>query len=212
MKLEDYNKEVILDDLERLQYLYGLKREIRYNLQRDEEIRTESVADHVYGMHLLAQYFLPLEDPSNIWNHLKIFKIITVHDIGEVETGDILTQDKTEAMRKKETLALETVYQKSPKLMQKELRELLTEYEERDSIESKFVKAIDRIEPTVHLHDPKTSATLKINHTQYDKSNNIEKGHTVEFPFINKFIIEGDENLNKLDLFWKISNKIVDEC
>ena len=58
MTLEEFTKERILEDTAKLQYLFGLKKVIRYNQGRAETDSTESVAEHVYGMHILAQYYL----------------------------------------------------------------------------------------------------------------------------------------------------------
>ena len=58
--LENYTPEVIMEDLKRLQYLYGLKKEIRYAQTRTQDDSTESVAEHIYGMHICGVYFLAL--------------------------------------------------------------------------------------------------------------------------------------------------------
>lgn len=50
MTIDEYTKDVVLEDVKRLQYLFGLKEVIRSHLTRDEKDTTESVAEHVFGM------------------------------------------------------------------------------------------------------------------------------------------------------------------
>lgn len=54
--------EFVLSETGKIQYLYGLKHETRYIVERNEDVASESVAEHVYALHILADYFLPLED------------------------------------------------------------------------------------------------------------------------------------------------------
>jgi 5'-deoxynucleotidase YfbR-like HD superfamily hydrolase len=68
---------------------------IRYNRTRTEEIHTQSVAEHTFNMQALAQYFLPLEDDSAELDAQRVFKMITWHDIGEIESGDVMGFLKT---------------------------------------------------------------------------------------------------------------------
>ncbi|MFT7645120.1 MAG: 5'-deoxynucleotidase YfbR-like HD superfamily hydrolase [Candidatus Paceibacteria bacterium] len=41
-------------------------------------------------MHILCDYFLPLEDLKGKWDLSKIQGMIQYHDIGEILTGDII--------------------------------------------------------------------------------------------------------------------------
>lgn len=62
-------------------------------------MHTESVAEHIYGMHILSSYFIKLEDVSNKWDYNKIQQLITWHDADEIETGYVITHRKTDADR-----------------------------------------------------------------------------------------------------------------
>ena len=84
------DKKEILDNVARVQYLYGLKNEIRYGRTRDEKIHTESVAEHLYGAMILVQHFLPLVDPQNTIDRQRVMDLVLVHDFGEIETGDVI--------------------------------------------------------------------------------------------------------------------------
>lgn len=187
MQLSDFTESVILEDLRKLQYLYGLKKVIRYAQEREDTDSTESVAEHVYGMHMLAQYFLPLEDPDGQWDRARVYEMITVHDVDEIETGDVLGYTKTPEMRERELDAMKVTIAKSPASMQGHLRARAEEYEHKESIEARFARAIDKIEPAVHIYTEEGRQILARNKTTSDQSWRIKEPYVQEFPFVKKF-------------------------
>jgi putative hydrolase of HD superfamily len=202
MNLEEYTQEKILDDVSRLQLLYGLKREIRYNQNRHATDTTESVAEHVYGMHILAQYFLPLEDPLGQWDHARIFEMITLHDIDEVETGDMLGYNKTEADRAGEIDAMKRVLAAAPLHMQKNIEARVEEYEANETVEAKFVRAVDKMEPIVHLSHKETAKVLLVIKATVEQSLSIKIPYVSDFPFIQKFCNIAHTYLENEGYFW----------
>lgn len=186
MTLDEYTKERILEDTTKLQYLFGLKKVIRYNQGRAEEDSTESVAEHVYGMHILAQYFLPLEDPENQWDRTRIYEMITLHDIDEIETGDVLGYTKTAESRALELESMKRTIEKSPVHLQAVMRERVEEYEAKESPEAKFAKAIDKIEPLFQIFNEEGRLILQRNQTTAEQSLRIKTPYVADFPFIKK--------------------------
>ncbi len=179
--------EFILDEVKRLQYLYGLKTKIRYGQKRPDGDLTESVAEHIYGMHLLAQYFIPLENPTGDWDKLKIFSMITVHDIDEIETGDTIGYLKTDIMRKEQHNAKYIAINNSPTHLQNTFINLIEEYEAQETVEARFVKAIDRFEPNIQMYSDFGKKIITINKTTAEQSKRI-KDHFIEpFPVIHQF-------------------------
>ncbi len=174
--------EYILSEVRKIQYLYGLKREIRYGQSRTENDITESVAEHLYGMHLLAHYFLPLENPSGDWDRLKILTMITLHDFDEIETGDTIGYLKTPEMYAAERIAQETVIKKSPTHLQPHFRDHLDEYEAQTSTEARFVKAIDRLEPLLQTYSPFGKEIFAKNKTKLEHSQKIKDAYIKPFP------------------------------
>ncbi len=181
MKLEELTKEKVLEEVVKLQYLYGLKHEIRYGQSRHDEDYTESVAEHVYGMHVLAQYFLPLEDPEGSWNKVRIAELITWHDISEVETGDIPAVRKTDTDRLKEREASAVVVDKSPSHLKSFITDVLNEYDNWETPEARFVKAIDKCEPLVH------SYTELGKQTQHELQLTVTSSREVKVKYINQY-------------------------
>lgn len=104
-------------------------------------------------MHILADYFLPLLKAEGIdldENYIK--KLITWHDMSEAFVGDMVTNCKTEEHKQKELESEITMTKTGPEHMRKIFTDIFDNYNDLKSIEAKFVKAIDKIEPQVHLY------------------------------------------------------------
>jgi 5'-deoxynucleotidase YfbR-like HD superfamily hydrolase len=76
--------DFVLSEVKKLQTLYELKNVIRYGRERVHEGDTESVAEHLYAIHSLIDYFLPIEDTGVSWDTLKIHQLAQYHDIDEI--------------------------------------------------------------------------------------------------------------------------------
>lgn len=187
MTLEEYTKDKILSETAKLQYLYGLKKVIRYDQNRHETDSTESVAEHVYGMMILAQYFLPLENPQGDWDRARVYEMISLHDIDEIETGDVLGYTKTAETRALELEAMKRTIEKAPILMQTHMHTRVEEYEAKETPEAKFAKAIDKIEPIFQIFNEEGRAVLKRNKTTPEQSQRIKIPYIQDFPFIQRF-------------------------
>ncbi len=192
-KIEETRKKLLTSDefvfseLKKLQLLNELKSEIRYGQEREVGDYGDSVAEHIFGMHIAFQYFLPLENPSFDWDKSKMLEMITLHDIDEVITGDTIGYDKTDAHRKAEVLAMKEILQKMPQHMTDNSKALLDEYHERTTIEAKFVKAIDKIETLIYLFEPKGKELLHRMKTTFDQNASIKVQFFEEFPVIMHF-------------------------
>lgn len=182
-----FTTEQIFDEVKVLQYLYGLKREIRYAMNRTQEDATESVAEHIYGMHICALYFLPLENPENNWDRALIADMITLHDIDEIETGDVLGYTKTEADRAAETDAMRIVMNKAPTHMQPRMKLAIDAYDIQNMVEARFVKAIDKFEPLIQTFNDAGKQIFKRNKTTIENAVSIKEPYLREFPIMYEF-------------------------
>ncbi len=203
MTLEEYTKEKILEDVKGLQYLFRLKEVIRSNLTRGEKDTTESVAEHVFGMQILAQYFLPLENPAHDWNTSLIYELIAFHDIDEIETGDLVGWTKTDEDRKREEEARAVLLTKVPNSMKAKIAELLTIYKEQARVEAKFVKAIDKLEPHIHFFREKQRLMFTLNKVTAEKAMRIKEPYMIDFLYIKKCNQIINEALTEGDYYWK---------
>lgn len=140
------NYDHILAEIQKIKYTYRLNNIIRYGLKREEEYETQSVAEHVTNMLFLAYYFRDLEDPEHELDFELVTKIILYHDLGEIETGDIITVAKTQAHQDAEHAALTTVQSKVPDYIAKDLFRADGLYGNLESKEGMFAYAIDKLE------------------------------------------------------------------
>lgn len=187
MSIDQFSDDDIIAEVRRLQYLYRLKREIRYGRSRHDAHDTESVAEHVYGMLLLAHYFLEFEDLLHQWDQLKIFTMITIHDLDEIETGDTIGYLKTDAQYQAELSARHVVAHQSPTLLRTIINRASAEYEARQSPEALFTRAIDKLEPLIHLYNEAGRKLLLQNKTTIEQSRSIKDEHVRYFPSIRRF-------------------------
>jgi putative hydrolases of HD superfamily len=203
MTLAELTEKKVLEETARLQYLYGLKKVIRYDQDRHETDSTESVAEHVYGMLILAQYFLPLENPEGDWDRARLYEMITLHDIDEIETGDMLGYQKTAETRALELAAMKRTIENAPVHMQAHMNRRVTEYETRETREARFAKAIDKIEPLFQIFNEEGRAILKRNKTTAEQSLSIKTSYVKDFPYIKRFTDVIHDALIAGDYYWR---------
>jgi 5'-deoxynucleotidase YfbR-like HD superfamily hydrolase len=181
------SEDFLVEELRKVQILYELKKIIRYNHTREAEQHTESDAEHIFGMHCLVDYFLPLEDIEGKWNRDHIRTMVQYHEIDEIVTGDKVSYEKTESDRAQEAASIEPVIVRLPETMQDMVRETLHEYKQQESDEARFVKAIDKIEPVFHLYNQTGKETLHTLKTKQEEHMRIKEPYVQDFPIIKRF-------------------------
>lgn len=181
---ETLTSDFILGEVSKLQYLYKLKREIRYGQSRPLNDLSESVAEHLYGMNLLALYFLPLEDPEGRMDKLLINQMILLHDMDEIETGDTIGYKKTPSMYENEKFIMQQVIKKSPKHLHGKMLETTTTYHAQKTAEAKFVKALDRFEPLIQMYSDFGREVTRLFKTKEEESARIKEPYLKNFPIM----------------------------
>ena len=195
--------EQILDAIKRFHYLFSMQNVIRHNLERTEEFQSQSVSEHIFNMQILCQYFLPLEDPESELDYQKIIQMILFHDLGEIETGDYVTHEKTDNIRHEELVAHAIVCQKAPFSLREKSQDTLFEYEQQESTESKFVNALDKLEVAMEAtssHGTKRMTDyMKINREQILFYTGRQREATKQFLSIARFnSVVADKLLSKI--------------
>jgi 5'-deoxynucleotidase YfbR-like HD superfamily hydrolase len=203
MTLEEFTREKILEDVAKLRYFFKLKEVTRYNTPREMEDDTESVAEHLYGMQLLAQYFLPLEDKEQNLNRARVYELITVHDFDEIETGDYLSYIKDASHKSESEEALPKVLAQIPEHLSETFNQLIDEYEAQSTSESQFVKAIDKIEPLIQVYTEKGRSICHRNKCTAEDSLRIKSKYIEPFPYIKTFSLTLHETLVDGGYYWK---------
>ena len=179
--------QFVIDESKKLQVMYRLKQEIRYGHKRVTEAHTESVGEHIYALHCLIEYFFPLEDTEGTWDKLKVHELATIHDISEIETGDIVAYKKTAENYAEEIFAAKRVVGLLPESIQTKLETLIDEFENQSTIEAQFVRAVDKFEPLIHCFNETGKETLQTNKFTLEKRLNYAGNALEPFPMLKRF-------------------------
>lgn len=156
----------------------GLKQVLRRSLILGSS-RRENSAEHSWHLAMLA---LTLHEHANEpVDLLHTLKMLLVHDIVELDAGDTFAYDfaggKTKAER--EQAAADRIFGLLPVDQASELRGLWEEFEARESAESRFANAVDRLMPMFHnLADGTTTWQMAGVRPQFvaDRATAIEEG------------------------------------
>lgn len=198
---ETTNSEII-EEMKRLRTLYALKTTLRYKSARDSSTSySESVAEHLFGMQIIAQYFLPLEDPEGKWDRIRIHELILFHELGEIETGDILFHMKTAEEEAEEALAAERVAARLPKSLQGIALEREREFTARKTPEAKFAYAVDKVEPIFEMFDESVIHMYKRNNVSHKAAMGVKRLSTDQYPYMAKFVDAWEERMVSLNAF-----------
>jgi len=109
--------------------------------------RHENDAEHSWH---LAMMTLVLAEHSNVAiDVLKVLKMVLIHDIVEIDSGDIFIFDtsKNHENTQEELQAAKRIFGILPDELANELITLWIEFEKGATNEAKFAKAMDRFEP-----------------------------------------------------------------
>lgn len=143
----------ILTFLNRINHLKTIRR-YKSSLSQNGD----TVADHSWRLTLMV--FIignELRSPVNIGHAMKI---ALVHDLAEIKTDDIDAYEvikkrvKIEDKQKKEVEAMKEIVDGIS--FGQEIYDLWDEFEKQETLEAKFVKALDKIEAFLHLDEAGT--------------------------------------------------------
>jgi putative hydrolase of HD superfamily len=116
------------------------------NAQRDE-----NDAEHSFTLAMLAWYINETQALGLDAN--KLFRYSLAHDLVEVYAGDTFfyqTQDGVADKHAKEAAAAQKLKDEFPDFV--ELHETISQYERREDRESRFVYALDKLEPALSIY------------------------------------------------------------
>lgn len=127
-----------------------LKQVIRRNWLTDDS-RRENTAEHTWHSILAAMLFFEYADNKEELDLLQIIRMITLHDLVEIEAGDTFIFDE-EANRNKfdrENQAAKKLFKLLPYDQGKEYYELWLEFEKEETPNAIYAAAIDKIMPVL---------------------------------------------------------------
>ncbi len=113
--------------------------------------RQENSAEHSWHIALLVLILSEYAEEENL-NLLRVIKLLLIHDLVEIDAGDTYCYDEIGGQDKKrrETKAAERIFNILPTDQADSLRSLWDEYEARETPESQFANALDRVQPFLH--------------------------------------------------------------
>jgi putative hydrolases of HD superfamily len=122
--------------------------------------RYENSAEHSWQIALLALVLAKFGAES--LNIEKVIKMLLVHDIGEIDADDVFFFDDAGRLdaKEKELAAMKRIFGILPAEKAAELFEIWNEFENGDSQEAKFARAVDRVMPVLqNLYNNRQSWT-----------------------------------------------------
>jgi putative hydrolases of HD superfamily len=112
--------------------------------------RRESDAEHTW--HLLMIFWLISDKLNEKIDTLKCFKMLLIHDLVEIYAGDVFgltTENVADQKKENELKSAHKLFSSIPTNSGKEMHDIWIEYEERKTLESKIVWAIDKLHPRI---------------------------------------------------------------
>ena len=111
-------------------------------------VRHENSAEHSWHIALMA--IVLLEHSNAPVDLLKVIKMLLVHDIVEIDAGDTFAFADQSNKSKDESAAAERIFGLLPEEQRQEFMDLWQEFETRESAESRYANAMDRLMPVLH--------------------------------------------------------------
>ncbi|PZQ56153.1 MAG: HD domain-containing protein [Novosphingobium pentaromativorans] len=111
--------------------------------------RYENSAEHSWQIALFAVALAPYA--SGAPDIGRVMAMLLVHDIGEIETGDVMVffEEDLADRKKAERAAIDRIFGMLPDAEADYLRGLWIEFEEERTVEARFAHAIDRAMPAL---------------------------------------------------------------
>lgn len=185
-----------------LNIISGLKKARRYGKYN---IDADSSADHSWRLCLMG-FVIADELKINI-DVLRAMKIALIHDLPEAITGDIPYADVynghilKENKHKDEIQAMNKIVRTLPDKIGNDIFELWEEYENAETREALFIKALDKLETTTHVSESVRG------YTDLDMIAMYPDKHVNKFPELKPILIEIKKRLKiefrKRGLEWK---------
>lgn len=130
--------------------------------------RCENDAEHSWHLALMAIVLAEHSDePIDI---LKVVKMVLIHDIVEIDAGDVFMYDtvKNHLNTDEERLAANRIFGLLPKSQAEEFIAIWEEFETGETNEAKFARSMDRLEPLLQ-NTSNNGGTWKEFDVKYDK-------------------------------------------
>jgi putative hydrolase of HD superfamily len=158
--------------------------------------RNENDAEHSWHLSLMA---IVLAEHTNFpVDLLKVIKMLLIHDIVEIDAGDTFIYDtqKSHDNTTEEREAAKRIFGLLPDGQADEMIAIWEEFEERQTNEAKFARAMDRFEPLLQnvSNNGGTWTEFGVNYDQvYTKKQVIQQGSNTIWQYAEELINDSVE-------------------
>jgi putative hydrolases of HD superfamily len=137
------DQKSVLDFIKLIDQMKGIERLVNTN----KGLRQENDAEHSWHIAMMVWLFSSFNDKKI--NLEKALKMALMHDLVEIYAGDTFAYDHEARKTKhiKENLAAKKLFKILPKKLKGEMEKLWEEHEALITHESKFVQAMDKLQP-----------------------------------------------------------------
>ena len=158
--------------------------------------RPENDAEHSW--HLAMMTIVLAEHSDKPIDVLKVLKMVLIHDIVEIDAGDIFIYDSTKSHTNtdEELIAAKRVFGLLPTEQAEEFIAIWEEFEESMTDEAKFAKSMDRFEPLLQNTSNNGGTWKEFNvpyQKVYDKKKAIKNSSTAIWNYAENLLNESVE-------------------
>lgn len=128
-----------------------LKQIFRQNVLTDGS-RRENDAEHSWHMATMAVVLAEYADPAT--DLARVIRMLLIHDLVEIDAGDTFLYDAAAGADQmaRERAAAERLFGLLPADQAQALRALWDEFEARETLDARFARALDRLQPMILNH------------------------------------------------------------
>ena len=155
--------------------------------------RPENDAEHSWHLALMA---IALSEHANKpVDILRVLKMVLIHDIVEIDSGDVFVYDKSKSHKntEEEFAAAKRIVGLLPENQAKELIDLWKEFEDGETDDAKFAKSLDKFEPLLQNFSNNGGTWDKYNVTYnevYTQKKSINKGSDTLWEYAENLLNE----------------------
>ena len=190
MNTENLLKQVnFIKEIDKLKYIQRKTR--LFNSDRHEN-------DAEHSWHLAMMTIVLAEHSNKPIDILKVVKMVLIHDIVEIDTGDTFIYDsvKNHSNTDEELIAAKRIFGLLPREQAAEFIAIWEEFEEGLTDEAKFAKSMDRFEPLLQntSNEGGTWAEYDVPYEKvYQKKKVIKEGSTSIWNYAENLINQSVE-------------------
>lgn len=190
MHNENLSKQLeFIKEIDKLKYIQRKTKIFNSN-------RHENDAEHSW--HLAMMVMVMAEHANAPIDMLKVIKMVLIHDIVEIDSGDVFFYDTTKnhSNTDEELLAANRIFGLLPEEQAQQLIEIWKEFKAGETDDAKFAKSMDRLAPLMQNHS-NNGGTWKEFNVPYQKVHNlknyIQKGSITMWRYAESILNESLE-------------------